>query len=123
MGDALSPSVLADRAIRVLAPRALEGRGATEAASRIRALPEVTGPEVARSTMPALERIARATNAPADLIRPAAQCAGALLRLDSPGGEEPGTAQLVAAATRLVLASVRSGMSSTEVLRALVPGG
>jgi ClpP class serine protease len=69
--------------------------------------------------MPALERIARATSAPPDSIRAASQCAGALLRIESPGGEEQGSAQLVAAVTRLALAAVRSGLTPAEAARTL----
>jgi hypothetical protein len=69
--------------------------------------------------MPSLERIARATQAPADLIRAGSQCAGALLRIELPGGEEIGPAQLVAAVSRLVLAAVRSGMTGSEALALL----
>ena len=103
----------------MLAPRALEGRGAAEAAARIRALPAVTDPEVARGTMPALERIARATQAPSDLVRAASQCAGALIRWGLPGGEEVGPAQLVSAAARLALAAVRSGVAAPELVSLL----
>src|SRR5262249_23751770 len=78
LNDTLTAPWLADRAIRELLPRALEGRGAPEAASRIRALPAVTGADVARTVQPSLERIARATQAPPDLIRAAAQVSGAL---------------------------------------------
>jgi len=119
-GEALTSSALADRAIRSLAARALEVRQATDAASRIRALPAIGGAEVARGIMPALERIGRATDAPADLVRPASQTAGALLRLASPGGEEAGTEQLLAAVVRLAAVSVRSGLPPGEVLRLLL---
>jgi hypothetical protein len=115
----LSPLVVADRAIRALAPEALEVSGASAAAARIRALPVLTGAEAARSTMPALERIARGTGARPDLIRSASQIAGAVIRLESPGGEEQGTSQLVAAIVRLVLASVRAGLPLPEALSAL----
>jgi hypothetical protein len=118
--DALTAPVLADRAIRGLLPRALARSGGEEAASRIRALAELTGAEQARTHMPALERIARATQAPPDLIRAASQCAGALLRTELPGGEEVGPAQLVAAVTRLALAAVRSGMAPPDVVALLV---
>ncbi len=118
--DAITSPLLADRAIRGLLPRALEGRGATDAASRIRTLPEVTGADVARSAQPALERIARATNAPPDLIRAAAQVSGSLLRLEMPGGEEAGSAQLVSAVARLAVAAIRSGMPGPEVVALLV---
>jgi len=119
-GEALTPAVLADRAIRSLAARALEARHAADAASRLRALPAITDGVGARSTMPALERTGRATNAPADLIRPASQAAGALLRLESPGGEDAGTEQLLAAVVRLAATSVRSGLPADEVLRLLL---
>ena len=118
--DALTPSRLADRAIRGLLPRALEGRTAAEAASRIRALVEVTGAEVARTTQPAVERIARATNAPPDLIRAAAQVSGSLLTLERPGAEDAGTAQLVSAVTRLATAALRSGVPGPEVVALLL---
>ncbi len=119
-GEPLTPSALGDRAIRSLAARALEVRHATEAASRLRALPAIAGAAEARSTMSALERIGRATNAPSHLVRPASQAAGALLRLESPGGEDAGTEQLVAAVVRLAAASVRSGLPAGEVLRLLL---
>jgi hypothetical protein len=118
--ETLTPAVLADRAVRVLLPHALDARAAGEAASRIRALPELTDAETARTTMPALERVARATQAPADLIRAASQCAGALLRTGLPGGAEVGEAQLAAAAARLVLAGVRAGRSPQELVSLLV---
>ena len=66
--------------------------------------------------MPALERIARATRAPADLVRAASQCAGALLRSGMPGGEEVGPAQLVSAVARLAVAAVRAGLPVSEVI-------
>jgi len=119
-GDGFTSPGLADRAVRTLLPRALEGRGAAEAASRIRALPELTGVDVARTTQPALERIARATQAPPELVRAAAQASGALLRLAMPGGEEAGSAQLVSAVARLALAAIRSGMSGPDVVALLV---
>ena len=106
--------------MRVLLPRALEGRGAAEAASRVRALPEVTGADVARDVQPALERIARGTQAPPDLIRAAAQASGGLLRLGMPGGEEVGSAQLLSAITRLALAAGRSGLGASELVALLV---
>jgi hypothetical protein len=112
--------VLADRAIRVLAPRALEGRGAPGAAASIRSLPPVDGPDAARATMPALERLARATQAPADLVRAASQTAGAVVRLGMPGGDEVGTAQLLSAVTRLAIAASRAGLSPPEVVALLV---
>ena len=115
----LSAASLADRAVRVLLPRALEGRGAAQAASRIRALPEVTGAEVARNVQPALERIARGTDAPPDLIRAAAQASGGLLSLGMPGGEEVGSAQLLSAVTRLALAASRSGLAASELVALL----
>jgi hypothetical protein len=117
--DTLTAPRLADRAFRVLLPRALEGRGATEAGARVRALPEVTGAEVARTAQPALERIARATQAPPDLIRAAAQVSGSLLRLEMPGGEETGSAQLVSAVARLALAAIRSGTPASDVVALL----
>ena len=116
----LSAETLADRAVRNLLPRALDGRGAAEAASRIRALPEVTGADAARTVQPALERIARATQAPPDLIRAAAQASGALLRLELPGGEEAGAAQLVSAVTRLALAAGRSGLAVSDLVALLL---
>ena len=94
-------------------------RGASEAASRIRALPEVTGADVARTAQPALERIARATQAPPDLIRAAAQASGALLKLEMPGGDHAGSEQLVSAVARLALAAVRSGMAPPDVVALL----
>jgi hypothetical protein len=118
-GDTLTSSRLADRALRGLLPRALEGRGATEAASRIRALPEITGADVARTAQPALERIARATQAPPDLIRAAAQASGSLLMLEMAGREETGSAQLVSAVARLALAAIRSGMPASDVIALL----
>ena len=114
--DAVTSPRLADRALRGLLPRALEGRGATEAAAGIRALPEVTGAAVARTAQPALERIARATRAPPDLIRAAAQASGSLLQIEMPGGEETGSAQLVSAVARLALAAIRSGMAASDVI-------
>jgi len=120
-GAPLTASGLADRAIRVLLPRALEGRGAAEAASRIRALPGLTGADVARTTQPALERIARATQAPSDLVRAAAQVSGSLLTLEMPGREEAGSAQLVSAVARLALTAIRSGVGVPEVIALLVP--
>jgi len=118
--EALTSQRLADRAIRHLLPRALEGRSAADAASRIRRLPEITGAEVARTAQPALERIARATTAPSDLIRAAAQVSGSLLRLEMPGGEEAGSTQLVSAVTRLAMAAIRSGTPASEVVTLLV---
>jgi hypothetical protein len=112
---ALPPASLADTAIRVLAPGALEARGAAEAAARIRMLPPITGADVARSTIPALERIARASQAPPDIVRAASQCAGALIQLETPAGEAPGTAQLLAAVVRLATAAVRSGLKAADV--------
>jgi len=97
----------------------LERLAAAEAAQRVRALPPLTGGDTARSTMPALERIGRATAAPADPFRAASQCAGALLRLEMPGGEEPGSAQLVAAVTRLVNAAVRAGIGPADAVQLL----
>jgi len=117
--DALTSPRLADRALRGLLPRALEGRGATEAALRIRALPEITGADVARTAQPALERIARATQAPPDLIRAAAQASGSLLMLEMAGGEQTGSVQLVSAVARLALAAIRSGMSGSDVIALL----
>jgi hypothetical protein len=117
--ETLTAPHLADRAIRRLLPRALDGRGAAEAASRIRALPEVTGADVARTTQPLLEKIARATDAPPDLIRAAAQVSGSLFRLEMPGGEAAGSAQLVSAAARLALTAVRSGTPGAEVVALL----
>lgn len=70
--------------------------------------------------MPSLERIGRTTNAPAEPIRAASQCAGALLRLASPGGEEVGTRQLLAAVGRLAAGGVRSGLSGAEVVSGLL---
>ena len=113
----LSAAELADRAVRRLTPLILDQLGAAESARRVRALAALTGAETARGTMPALERIARATQAPPDPIRAAAQCAGALLRLEAPGGEEPGTMQLVAAVTRLVNAAVRAGLAPAVAVR------
>ena len=114
--DTLTSPHLADRALRGLLPRALEGRGATEAASRIRTLPEITGADVARTAQPALERIARETQAPPDLIRAAAQASGSLLMLEMPGGELTGAVQLVSAVARLALAAIRSGMAASDVI-------
>jgi hypothetical protein len=119
-GEALTPPVLADRAIRSLAARALEARGAAETALRIRALAAIADGTGARSTMPALERIGRATDAPADLIRPASQAAGAILGIEGAVGEDAGSEQLVAAVVRLAAASVRSGVPADEVLRLLL---
>jgi hypothetical protein len=116
---ALAPSALADRAVRGLTPAVLERLGAEEAARRIRALGALTGSDTARAAMPALERIARATGAPADPLRAASQCAGALLRVESPGGEEPGSIQLVAAVTRLVNAAVRAGLPAADAVAIL----
>ncbi len=99
----------------MLAPTALEARGAAEAAARIRMLAPVTGAEVARSTMPALEKIARASQAPPDLVRAASQCAGALIQIETLEGEDRGTAQLLAAVVRLATAAVRAGMKPAEV--------
>jgi hypothetical protein len=115
----LSAAALADRAVRQLAPSVLERLGAAEAAQRVRALPALTGAEIARAAMPALERIARATRAPPEPIRAAAQCAGALLRIAAAGGEEQGSAQLVAAVTRLVLAAIRAGIPPVDAVRAV----
>lgn len=78
-------------------------------------LPSITGPDVARSTMQALERIARASQAPPDLVRAASQCAGALIQLETSAGEAPGTAQLLAAVVRLATAAVRSGLKAADV--------
>jgi hypothetical protein len=115
----LTPSTLADRAVRGLTPAVLERLGTDEAARRIRALGAITGSDTARATMPALERIARATGAPADPFRAASQCAGALLRVESPGGEAPGSIQLVAAVTRLVNAAVRAGLPAADAVALL----
>jgi len=70
--------------------------------------------------MPALERIGRATGAPPDPIRAASQCAGALLRLAMPGGEDVGTRQLLAAVGRMAAGAVRSGLSGAEVVSDLL---
>jgi hypothetical protein len=105
--------------VRQLLPAVLERLGAAEAAQRVRALPALGGAEGARATMPALERIARATSAPPDPIRAASQCAGALIRIESAGGEEQGSAQLASAVTRLVNAAVRAGLSPADAVRAL----
>ena len=67
-----------------------------------------------------LERIARATQAPPDLIRAAAQVSGGLSRLEMPGAEEAGAGQLVSAVARLTLAAIRSGMSPSEAIALLV---
>ena len=56
---------------------------------------------------------------PADPIRAASQCAGALLRVESRGGEEPGSVQLVAAVTRLVNAAVRAGLPAVDAVAML----
>ena len=117
--DDLSAATLADRAVRQLLPTVLDRLGATEAAQRVRALPALAGGDAARATMPALERIARATSAPPDPIRAASQCAGSLIRIQTPGGEEQGSAQLAAAVTRLVLAAVRSGLGPADAARTL----
>ena len=117
--DELPPATLADRAVRGLLPSVLDRLGAAEAAQRVRALPSLGGAETARATMPALERIARATSAPPDPIRAASQCAGALIRIESPGGAEQGSAQLVAAVTRLVNAAVRAGLAPAGAVRTL----
>jgi hypothetical protein len=74
---------------------------------------------VARTTQPLLERIARTTEAPPDLIRAAAQVSGSLLRLEMPGGEAAGSAQLVSAVVRLALTAVRSGTPGPEVVALL----
>ena len=105
--------------MRGLLPSVLDRLGAAEAAQRVRALPSLGGAETARATMPALERIARATSAPPDPIRAASQCAGALIRIESPGGAEQGSAQLVAAVTRLVNAAVRAGLAPAGAVRTL----
>ena len=97
----------------------LERGGHPEAAGRIRALPPIAAPDDGRATMPALERIARATSAPSDLIRFSSQVAGAAIRLGMPGGAEPGELQLLAAVVRLANASVRAGLLATEVVRLL----
>jgi hypothetical protein len=117
--DDLSPAALADRAVRQLLPTVLDRLGAAEAAQRVRAPPPLGGGDAARASMPALERIARATSAPSDPIRAASQCAGALIRIESPGGEEQGSAQLVAAVTRLVNAAVRAGLAPADAVRTL----
>jgi hypothetical protein len=117
--DDLPPATLADRAVRQLLPAVLDRLGAADAAQRVRVLPALGGGAAARATMPALERIARATSAPADPIRAASQCAGALIRIESPGGEEQGSAQLVAAVTRLVNAAARAGLAPADAVRAL----
>jgi hypothetical protein len=117
--DDLSPATLADRAVRRLLPTVLDGLGAAEAAQRVRALPALGGGDAARATMPSLERIARATSAPPDPIRAASQCAGALIRIESSGGKEQGTAQLAAAVTRLVNAAVRAGLAPADAVRTL----
>jgi hypothetical protein len=120
---AFGSSELADRAIRALAPRALEVSGATEAAARIRALPPITGAETARSTMPALERIGHASRAPSEQIRAASQIAAALIRESSPQGAEQGATQLVAAIVRLAASSVRAGIQPEEVVAVLRDAG
>lgn len=78
-------------------------------------LAPVTGAEAARSTMPALERIARASQAPPDIVRAASQCAGSLIQLEAPDGEAPGTTQLLAAVVRLATAAVRAGLEAADV--------
>jgi hypothetical protein len=105
--------------VRLLAPAALERSGHAEAASRIRALPPLTTPDDGRSTMPSLERIARATAAPPDLVRFSSQVAGAAIRLGMAGGVEQGEMQLLAAVVRLAHASVRAGMPPAEVVALL----
>ncbi|HET9038161.1 MAG TPA: hypothetical protein VFN45_18250, partial [Myxococcaceae bacterium] len=55
----------------------------------------------------------------ADPLRAASQCAGALLRVESPGGEGPGSIQLVAAVTRLVNAAVRAGLPAADAVAIL----
>ena len=105
--------------MRTLAPAALEQAGNAEAASRIRALPRLDSPDDGRTTMPALERIARATAAPSDLIRFTSQVAGAAIRLGMPGGVEQGELQLLAAVVRLAQASVRAGLPPADVVRLL----
>jgi hypothetical protein len=117
--DDLSAATLADRAVRQLLPTILDRLGSTEAAQRVRALSSLGGGDAARATMPALERIARATSAPPDPIRAASQCAGALIRIETPGGEEQGSAQLAAAVTRLALAAVRSGLTPADAVKTL----
>lgn len=69
--------------------------------------------------MPALERIARATAAPSDMVRFASQVAGATVRLGMPGGTEQGEVQLLAAVVRLAHAAVRAGLPPSEVVRLL----
>jgi len=111
--------VLVDRAVRLLAPAALERAGHSEAASRIRALAPLATPDDGRNTMPALERIARATAAPSELIRFTSQVAGAAIRLGMPGGAEQGEVQLLAAVVRLAHASVRGGLPADDAVRLL----
>lgn len=104
--------------MRLLLPRTLESAGAGEAAVRIQALPPLNL-AAAPDVMPALERIARATRAPPELIRPASQSVGALLLLGAPGREEQGTHQLLSAVARLAIASVRAGLAPADVIRTL----
>lgn len=118
----LSPLALADAAIRVLAPRALDAAGAAQAAARLRELPALTGGEAARQLMPALERTGRLTGAPPELIRSSSQVAAAVIRLESPGGTVQGESQLISAVVRLAYAGVRAGVPTAEVLAALATG-
>jgi len=115
-GAELLPLELADRAVRLLAPAALEHSGHPDAASRIRALPPLATPDDGRTTMPSLERIARATAAPPELVRFSSQVAGAAIRLGMAGGAEQGEMQLLAAVVRLAHASVRAGIPPGEVV-------
>jgi hypothetical protein len=110
---------VADRAVRALAPAALDRAGHSEAASRIRALPALATSDDGRTTMPALERIARATAAPSDLVRFCSQVAGAAIRLGMPGGAEQGEVQLLAAVVRLAHASVRAGLPPGDAVQLL----
>lgn len=95
--------------------------GHAEAAAQLRALPPLSAVEDGRSTMPALERIGRATSAPPDFIRASSQVAGAALRLGMPGGTEEGESQLLAAVVRLAHAAVRAGLPPAEVVGLLGP--
>ncbi len=113
-----------DRAVREVLPLGLEASRLGGAAGAVRALPEVTDEEVARRTMFALEKLARAHAAPELMVRAAhGVCACALsFGLAQPvGGDtaERARRQLVSVLVRLTLATVKAGAPVQTVLATL----
>ncbi len=112
---ALTPAALADPAIRVLAParwrpgalpRRRRGSGCFPR-SPVRTSPEARCRRWSGS--PGRARPRRTSSAPPR------SAPGALIQLETPAGEAPGTAQLLAAVVRLATAAVRSGLKAADV--------